>query len=526
MRAIILKTFAVMALILATTAGAQAQTWDCGATQGTVTCIVSDGIFTVSGTGAMMDIMNRDYDHSITSVVIEDGVTSIGGRTFWRCTSLTSVTIPGGVTSIVESAFESCSSLTSVTIGDGVTSIGERAFESCSNLTSVTIPDGVTSIGERAFRRCTGLTSVMIGNGVTSIGKYAFYYCTSLTSVTIGNSVTSIGDVAFYGCSGLTSITIPNSVTSIGEGAFSSCQNLTSVTIGNSVTSIGESAFSNCQNLTSVTIPNSVTSIGRAAFIGCSGLTSMTIPNSVTSIGHYTFGGCSNLTSVTIPNSVTSIGYGTFWECTGLTSVTIGNSVDSIAEAAFYKCANLVSIISLREIPPKMVGNTFLDVRGVACLYVPVNSIEAYSTAGGWNYPIRCIKSLEEYVSVLTPNRVIPQTKPTEEATVIAPMVILVGEFTAGPNPVLKESGIVNFYRQGKRVANCELRVYDATGNVINKVKIRDNVIGSQAKRQVGSWNLTDKNGRQVSEGAYLVKGVLKTSGGKGEKVSVILGVR
>jgi uncharacterized repeat protein (TIGR02543 family) len=129
-------------------------------------------------------------------------------------------------------------------------------------------------------------------------------------------------------------------------------------------------------------------------------------------------------------------------------------------------------------------------------------------------------------ISVLTPNRVIPQTKPNEEATVIAPMVILAGEFTAGPNPVSKESGSVNFYRQGKWVANCELRIYDATGNVINKVKIRDSAIGNQARRRVGEWDLADKNGRQVSEGTYLVKGVVKTPDGKSEKVSVIVGVR
>jgi uncharacterized repeat protein (TIGR02543 family) len=129
-------------------------------------------------------------------------------------------------------------------------------------------------------------------------------------------------------------------------------------------------------------------------------------------------------------------------------------------------------------------------------------------------------------VSVLESDRVIPTAKPPEAATVIAPVVILAGEFTAGPNPVSKESGIVKFYRQGKRVVNCELRIYDATGNVINKVKISDKVIGTQTRRQVGSWDLCDRNGRIVSEGTYLVKGVLKTSDGKSEKVSVILGVR
>ena len=129
-------------------------------------------------------------------------------------------------------------------------------------------------------------------------------------------------------------------------------------------------------------------------------------------------------------------------------------------------------------------------------------------------------------VSVLTPDRVIPTAKPNEMATVIAPVVIFAGEFTAGPNPVLRRAGVVNFYRQGKRVANCELRIYDATGNIINKVKISDNAFGNQARRKVGTWDLCDKNGRIVSDGTYLVKGVVKTSDGKSEKASLILGVR
>jgi len=128
--------------------------------------------------------------------------------------------------------------------------------------------------------------------------------------------------------------------------------------------------------------------------------------------------------------------------------------------------------------------------------------------------------------SVLAPDRVTPQVDPDEEATVIAPVTVLAGEFTAGPNPVSRELGVVNFFRQGKRIANCELRVYDATGNVVGKVKISDNALGNQSRRKVGSWDLRDRKGRQVSEGTYLVKGVLTASDGKSEKVSVIVGVR
>ena len=65
-------------------------------------------------------------------------------------------------------------SITEVIIENGVTSIGNSAFESCRSLTSITIPNSVTSIGCRAFGNCTSLTSITIPNCVTSIGRDAF----------------------------------------------------------------------------------------------------------------------------------------------------------------------------------------------------------------------------------------------------------------------------------------------------------------------------------------------------------------
>ena len=311
----------------------------------------------------------------LTSIIIPDGVTSIGKHAFENCMSLKSITIPDSVTSIGYAAFGGCTGLESITLpfvgktlngtsdtqfdyifGDNVPaslktvvitggeSIGESAFYGCTGLESITIPDSITSIGAEAFYKCTGLTNITISDSVTSIGAEAFYKCTRLTSVTIGNGVTSIGDDALSYCTGLTNITIPDSVTSIGSYAFHNCTGLTSVTIGNGVTSIGAYAFFKCTGLTSVTIGNGVTSIGDCAFYECTGLTNITIPDSITSIGKSAFEDCKGLMSITIPDSVTSIGSYAFNNCTGLTSVTIGNGVTSIGSYAFFDCTGLISI--------------------------------------------------------------------------------------------------------------------------------------------------------------------------------------
>jgi hypothetical protein len=214
--------------------------------------LYENGDLVVSGSGSMEDY---EYDKpsplatlsnpntSINKVIIKDGVTTVGDRVFYNCSSLTSVTIPDSVTSIGQYAFWECSSLASVTIPDSVTSIGQYAFWECSSLASVTIPDSVTSLGSSAFSNCSSLASVTIPDSVTSLGSSAFSNCTSLTSITIPDSVTSIGEYAFGFCSSLTSITIPDSVTSLGGWAFAFCTSLTEVKFEGNAPTYGTGIF-------------------------------------------------------------------------------------------------------------------------------------------------------------------------------------------------------------------------------------------------------------------------------------------
>ena len=370
----------------------------CGAEGANVTWKLDTGtgVLEISGAGKM-GTYNRygygatapwyDYRTSITSVTIDDRVTTIGESAFDGCEDLTSVTIPNSVTTIGDDAFWGCKGLTSVKIPNSVTTIGISAFSDCFGLKNVYISDlaawcridfkgyfsNPLSYAHNLYLDNTLVTDLKIPNDITEIHPYAFKDCTSLMSVTIPESVQTIGYSAFDGCYKLTSVTISNSVTTIGDYAFRRCERLISVTIPDGVTTIGYGAFDWCRGLKSVTIGKNVTTIGNYAFSGCSGLTSVTIPESVTSIGVCAFSGCTNLTEFkgklasfdnrclvingtlvafapsglteySIPNEVNVIGDYAFSNCTGLASVTIPNSVTSIGENAFYGCTGLTSV--------------------------------------------------------------------------------------------------------------------------------------------------------------------------------------
>ena len=403
------------------------------------------------------------YCSSLTSVVIEGNVTSVGSSIFYYCYNIKNVVAPAIVlTNISKSNLQnvtitfgeissemlsSCSKLTSVVIGDGVTTIGGRPFYNCTSLTSITVDEAndiyasidgnlyskdgkiliqyaigktnteffvlnsVTTIGDYAFSSCSSLTSVVIGESVATIGDYAFSSCSSLTSVVIGSSVTSIGNYAFAYCSSLTSVVIPDSVTSIGYYAFNNCsslryneygnckylgslanpyyalieatnKNYSTYTIHSDTVVVASYAFYECSRMANITIPDSVTTIGDYAFYYCTSLTSVyitdlkawceiefegyasnplcngaklylngeliegevIIPEGTTKIGNYAFYKQA-ITSVVIPDSVTTIDGQAFSSCSSLTSVVIGNSVTSIGNSAFEYCSSLTSVV-------------------------------------------------------------------------------------------------------------------------------------------------------------------------------------
>ena len=101
-----------------------------------------------------------------------------------------------------------------VVIPDGITTIGGSAFYWYSGIKAVIMPNSVTVIEDGAFMWCDGMESVVFSNNLTYIGEFAFAYCYSLSSLDLPNSLTYIGSCAFRDCA-FSNVVIPESITSI-----------------------------------------------------------------------------------------------------------------------------------------------------------------------------------------------------------------------------------------------------------------------------------------------------------------------
>lgn len=373
-----------------------------------------DGVLTISGSGAMYPSINssanvpwNSYRDKITSVVISEGITSIGTFAFYYCQYLKSVTIPTSVTSIGSSAFEMCGIL-SIQIPNSVTKIDYNAFNKCFLLTSLKIGDEVLKEGDKGltlqggcFSNCNELVSVTLGNNVMSIGGNAFTNCTKLTEITIPVSTTQIIGSAFYGCSNLASINVvPSNPNFCSIDGVVYTKDTTKVIIcpqtrsgvyilPQTVTCIGAYAFQGCNQLSEVVIPNGLTSIEYTAFSSCHNLSSMTIPSSVITIGSSAFSEC-GFDSIVIPNSVKQIDSYAFSGCGSLRYLFIGDSVQTIGTRGFESCYNLSSIYCSAITPPvlgwdsKYNVGVFYSVDKSIPLYVPASSIDTYKSADQW----------------------------------------------------------------------------------------------------------------------------------------------
>lgn len=173
----------------------------------------STGVFTLSGSGYGANYTNSFTSRapwyinrsSIKSVVIENGVKSIGDYSFYGCSNLTSITFADTVDTIGSDAFRSCTSLPNVTLPANCSWYYKEIFLDCTSLKWAVMPNSNATnsysgkLPDGTFKNCTSLEEVYIGSGHTALDANAFYNCSKLKGVIWDSSnISAIGSNALY----------------------------------------------------------------------------------------------------------------------------------------------------------------------------------------------------------------------------------------------------------------------------------------------------------------------------------------
>ena len=263
----------------------------------------SDGVLTISGTGAMRDIewtrpeqwgpeihnipWLQEGMPAVKEVIIEEGITYIGKSNFEGCRELSKITIPDTVTNMGSSVFIG-TALTTIDWPANMYYVPYMAFNGCDNLVSFTGGENVSYVDAYAFFNCPKLESIDLSK-VTSIGDGAFANCYALADVTLSPELYFIGYNAFQACA-MKEVTLSSNLGVIYSGAFMMCDQLEKLTISEGTSIIKGWAFQWCEKLTSVVIPASVTQISEIAFDACKSLEAVYVLNPECTIPNDYFG--------------------------------------------------------------------------------------------------------------------------------------------------------------------------------------------------------------------------------------------
>ena len=335
-----------------------------------------NGVLTISGHGDMPYGINGDYydrylvtmpwgffSNKITSVIINDGITSIAPSAFNDCAALTDITIPNSVTTIGDDAFFACSSLKKIVLPDGLRTIGDYAFVRCFALEDISFPDSIVKIGRYVFGEELGVIIPWYRSYVDActeeiiyIGRIAYRYKfkdgadRSEVSIKFKPGTKGIAPGFFlWPYTNKISLYIPDTIEYIAENAFRSpngdpvCHVYITDLAAWCNMDFGENddcyLFDMSSFHASFLFRSSATQSSAKLYLNGEAVTHLVIPDGVTRIPNGAFANLSQLTDVTMPDSVTEIGDVAFYGCTNLENITFSKNISKIGCEAFTKTA-------------------------------------------------------------------------------------------------------------------------------------------------------------------------------------------
>ena len=168
-----------------------AESGECGEN---ATWTFDNNTLTISGSGTTNNYNNPEtvpwysFRKDIQSVVIEEGISSIGKYSFYSCSNLSRVKFPESLLAILDGAFVGCTKLTAITFPPKLGAVTANAFIGCSNITKLYVSDLTSYLkinfkGTASNPMCyahqlyvdnTLITSVDIPDGINKIPDYAF----------------------------------------------------------------------------------------------------------------------------------------------------------------------------------------------------------------------------------------------------------------------------------------------------------------------------------------------------------------
>ncbi len=206
------------------------------------------------------------WESKIESLVLNEGVESIGLQAFAKSQKLTSVTFPSSLKRIGEHAFEDCSALTEINLSKvNLEEIGSSAFRD-TGLKKVTFPASLKKIAPQAFLN-TQLVNVIFPEELQEIGNEAFREIATLKTITLPNNLRKIGYRAFYACSKLKEIILPKYVRRIKDYGLRTNYKLDRIRFeGDEVPEIGNYSLPFLESITEIMVPKGKLSLYKAKY--------------------------------------------------------------------------------------------------------------------------------------------------------------------------------------------------------------------------------------------------------------------